>query len=146
MEKEEGTTEERNEGERTDGDEELTESQKAVRANKASKKLEFVELEGQQVTIKEKVPRGEGAGVTDFIRKTLEAIPEGEGVLLNNLAQVIFEGNESVKDKRQAYVRLNHVLNPTSGGKPKFIRVLKDGKTHVMRRTDYENASKKRAA
>lgn len=71
-----------------------------------------------KMTIKETGTRN--TGVTDFIRMTVEALPDGKAIPMKELADMIVKNTAlSVNDKRQSYVRITHFLNASKG---KYVR------------------------
>jgi hypothetical protein len=65
-------------------------------------------MDVSKLSIKESEPRA--TGVSKFIREQLEQLPEGQAISQISLAELVVSNCPSVPDKRQAYVRINHVL------------------------------------
>lgn len=96
-----------------------------------------------KLSIKETGTRS--TGVTKFIRDTLDQIPEGRAVGMNELADTVLKECPSVKDKRQAYVRINHVLKSNE----KMYMRMKDnekGGTFIAKRSPEESSETASAA
>ena len=84
----------------------------------------------EKLSIKETGIRS--TGVTKWIREALEEIPEGKALGMKELAKSLVAECPSVKDIRQAYVRINHVLKDSK----KFVRLTGQGGTFIAQKSE----------
>jgi translation elongation factor P/translation initiation factor 5A len=66
---------------------------------------------------------GKGGKIFAFIREKLESIPDGQAVAMTALVTEVICNCPTVREKRQAYTRINHVLHNSN---QKYIRYTND--------------------
>lgn len=72
------------------------------------------------------------AGVSDFIKSELQAIPEGQALAMVDLVRIIQDNCPTVPNKHQAYTRINNVLSRGFG--KDFVKMVgNDGYTYIAK-------------
>jgi hypothetical protein len=73
------------------------------------------------------------AGVSDFIKAELTAIPTGQALAMVDLVKAVMENCPTVPNKHQAYTRINNALSRAFG--KAFVKLQgDDGYTYIAKR------------